>query len=182
MIVRLIFFNFELGVCYQICGNEDDNILIRQNGLSPAEVPGTGVHQRCWGRVRQAAHGAGLWHIPWDSSVPAAGQQQQHNGHCPSTFGKDWWAVARFRCLPQLADPASMGGSQVCTVLLLNGGHRFPPKWYNLSPQKQNWSSQKVRILLFFFPISFPFRDGRLYFEGWIYSCCHPFLSLPSVV
>lgn len=46
MIIRLFFKIFNLGVYYQIYGKEDDEILIRQNGLSPDEVSGTGATQQ----------------------------------------------------------------------------------------------------------------------------------------
>lgn len=62
MIIRLFFKIFNLGVYYQIYGKEDDEILIRQNGLSPDEVSGTGVtqqHVAGGARGRAVAHPAG---------------------------------------------------------------------------------------------------------------------------
>lgn len=58
MIIRLFFKIFNLGVYYQIYGKEDDEILIRQNGLSPDEVSGTGVTQQ-----RERAAGCGRWRV-----------------------------------------------------------------------------------------------------------------------
>lgn len=111
MIIRLFFKIFSLGVYYQIYGKEDDEILIRQNGLSPDEVSGTGM-------TLQRAAGCGRWRAGpgcGASRGTEASVQMWPGGSSAlgtaGSFGKDWQAMATFLWLPQLADPAGVGGT-----------------------------------------------------------------------